>query len=169
MRVESRAGTATVDSMMIGHAHFPCFDAETVPASLSPRVIRDCLRGDLGFGGLVMTDDLDMGAILNTFGWDESIRRAVLAGNDMIMICHRLDAAEEALRVLEHTPAKDLDPALETVAQLKSRLAPPHEFSEPRHRELDQAVWDLRVATLGGESAARRSPEDAKRSPVEVY
>ena len=43
-------------------------------------MIRDCLRGELGFEGLVMTDDLDMGAILNTFGWEETIRRAVRAG-----------------------------------------------------------------------------------------
>ena len=59
-----------------------------------------------------MTDDLDMGAILNTFSWEETIRRAVRAGNEMIMICHRLEAAEEALRVLEGMPAAELDPAV---------------------------------------------------------
>lgn len=164
-----RAFATRVDSMMVGHAHYPCFDDAVVPASLSPRVIRDCLRAELGFAGLVMTDDLDMGAILNTFGWEETIRRAVLAGNDLIMICHRLEAAEQALAVLESLPAPTLDPALERIARFKQRLAPPAPFSEAEHRRLDAAVWDLRVATLGEEQAAKRSPEDGKRSPVEVY
>ncbi len=165
-----RAFADTVDSMMIGHAHYPCFEArENVPASLSSAVIRDCLRGELGFRGLVMTDDLDMGAILNTFGWDETIRRAVRAGNDLIMICHRLEAAEEALRVLEAMPPAELDPALAAVSSFQARTAPPAEFSEDAHRDLDEEVWELRVATLGEEYALSRSPEDGKRSPVEVY
>lgn len=164
-----RAFADKVDSMMIGHAHYPCFEAEPVPASLSPAVITDLLRDEMGFRGLVMTDDLDMGAILNTFGWPETIRRSVRAGNDLIMICHRLEAAEEALRVLEAMPARELDRALEAVADFKTRLAPPGEFSEAEHQRLDQQVWDLRVATLGEELARTRSPEDGKRSPVEIY
>lgn len=165
-----RAFATTVDSMMIGHAHYPCFEPQTaVPASLSPAVIRDCLAGELGFRGLVMTDDLDMGAILNTFGWEDTIRRAVHAGNHLIMICHRLDAAEEALAVLQAMPARELDPALAGIADFKQRLAPPAPFSEQAHRQLDQQVWQLRVATLGEELANTRSPEDGKRSPVEAY
>jgi beta-N-acetylhexosaminidase len=158
-----------IDSMMIGHAHYPCFDADPLPASLSPAVIGDCLRGELGFDGLVMTDDLDMGAILNTFPWDDTIQRAVRAGNDIVMICHRLEAAEDALRVLEAMPAADLDAPLENVARFKERLAPPAEFSEAAHRRLDAEVRTLRIRTLGEEEASRQSPEDGKRSPVEEY
>jgi len=173
-----------LDSMMIGHAHYPCFEPESPspgkrgnagqaklrpPASLSPSVIRGCLRGDLGFDGLVMTDDLDMGAILKSFDWDETIRRAVLAGNDLIMICHRLDAAENALEVLESMPGAELAPALEKVGRFKQRMAPPAEFSEAEHHRLDAEVRALRVATLGEQEAARQSPEDGKRSPVENY
>jgi beta-N-acetylhexosaminidase len=164
-----RAFAEKVDSMMIGHAHYPCFEKNAVPASLSPAVIRDCLRGDLGFRGLVMTDDLDMGAILETFPWDETIRRAVRAGNDFIMICHRLEAAEEARRVLETMPASDLDPPLENLARFKARLAPPAEFSEAAHQRLDSEVRALRARTLGEEQADKQSPEDGKRSPVETY
>jgi beta-N-acetylhexosaminidase len=158
-----------VDSMMIGHAHYPCFESEAIPASLSGAVIRDCLRGELGFDGLVMTDDLDMGAILNTFSWEETIQRAVRAGNDMIMICHRLEAAEEALGVLEKMPVEELSGACDGLARFKERMAPPAEFSEEEHRRLDAEVWDLRVAALGEEEAQKRSPEDGKRSPVEEY
>jgi beta-N-acetylhexosaminidase len=158
-----------VDSMMIGHGHYPCFDSEKTPASLSPTVIRDCLRRDLGFGGLVMTDDLDMGAILNTFSWDETIRRAVQAGNDLVMICHRLDAAEDALKTLQTLRAPDLDPALEQLDRFKSRLAAPGDFSLSRHEELDQEVRELRIDTLGEAAADEKSPENAARSPVEDF
>ena len=165
-----RAFADKVDSMMIGHAHYPCFEpAAAIPASLSPAVIRRCLIEELGFRGLIMTDDLDMGAILNTFNWEDTIQRAVHAGNHLIMICHRLEAAEDALRILESMPARDLDPALAAIATFKQRLASPTPFSEQAHRVLDEAVWQLRVATLGEELAQSRSAEDGKRSPVEVY
>jgi len=60
------------------------------------------------------------------------------------------------------------DRALKSVARFK-KLAPPHEFSETAFRKIDHEIWDLRVAVLGPERAAQRSPEDGKRSPVETY
>src|SRR5262249_17923017 len=50
-----------VDSMMICHGWYPCFEPEKTPATLSRRIITDLLRTELGFDGLIMTDDLDMG------------------------------------------------------------------------------------------------------------
>ena len=57
-----------VDSMMICHGWYPCFEPKKTPASLSRRVITQLLREEMGFDGLIMTDDLDMGAILNEYG-----------------------------------------------------------------------------------------------------
>src|SRR5213083_1135918 len=62
-----RQFTNDVDSMMICHGWYPCFETEKIPASLSRRVITDLLRGEFGFNGLAMTDDLDMGAILTGY------------------------------------------------------------------------------------------------------
>ena len=61
------------------------------------------------------------------------------------------------------------DRALKSVAQFKKKLAPPHEFSETAFGKIDHEIWDLRVAVLGEERAAIRTPEDGKRSPVETY
>jgi hypothetical protein len=47
--------------------------------------------------------------------------------------------------------------------------ASPYEFSETAFRKIDNEIWDLRVAVLGKERAAIRTPEDGKRSPVEIY
>jgi beta-N-acetylhexosaminidase len=158
-----------VDSMMIGHAQYPHLDASRLPASLSRAIVTDLLRGELGFRGLVMTDDLDMGAILNHHGLDETIRLAIEAGNDLAMICHRIQCIEEAFHVLEKLPATTLDRALSDVAAFKTKLEPPTPWDEAVFHQHDAEVWNLRVATLGPELAARRSPDDGKRSPVEIY
>ena len=158
-----------VDSMMVCHGWYPTFDAEKLPASLSPRVVTELLREDLGFEGLIMTDDLDMGAIYNEYGLEDTIRLAIAAGNDLAMICHRVDQIGEALTVLESLPATQLNRAMESVARFKTKLAPPTEFSEERFRVVDAEIWNLRVATLGEAAAAQRSPEDGARSPVEIY
>ena len=163
-----------VDSMMIGHAFYPALDASGLPSSLSPKVIAELLREDLGFKGLVMTDDLDMGAILDPYGQDDRglervLEHAMSAGNDLAMICHRVDKVEVAKEALGRVAEKLVSRALEAVQHFKKRLTPPDLFSEEEFVRRDREVWDLRVAVLGEEDAARRSAEDGKRSPVETY
>ncbi len=164
-----RAFAGRVDSMMICHGWYPTFNAEKLPASLSPEVVRQLLRSELKFSGLVMTDDLDMGAIYNEYGLGQTIQMAIGAGNDLAMICHRIDAIEQARNTITALPAAELDAPLASVTHFKQRLAAPQPFSEGEFRVLDKEVWDLRVAVLGPERAAERSAEDGKRSPVETY
>jgi beta-N-acetylhexosaminidase len=158
-----------VDSMMICHGWYPSFESEKTPASLSRRVITDLLRSEFGFDGLVMTDDLDMGAILNGYSLEQTIRLAIGAGNDLIMICHRIPEVENVQRILRALPREQIDRAFSSVARFKKKIAPPHEFSEAAFRKIDNEIWELRVATLGEERAKQRSVEDGKRSPVETY
>ncbi len=158
-----------VDSMMVGHGRYPGLDDSGLPSSLSPAVITGLLRGDLGFRGLVMTDDLDMGAILNHHGLADTLRLAITAGNDLAMICHRVPLVAEALGHLAAVPRADLDRALARVADFKTRLAPPAAWSDAAFATLDHEVRDLRAATLGPAAADLHSPEDGKRSPVETY
>jgi beta-N-acetylhexosaminidase len=158
-----------VDSMMICHGWYPCFEEKKTPASLSHRIVTQLLRDELGFDGLVMTDDLDMGAILNEYSFDEMLRLTFAAGNDLAMICHRIDKAEEALGVIEKLPRKQIARARASVAAFKTKMQPPTRFSESAFRKLDGRIWKLRVAVLGEKRAAERSPENAARSPVERY
>ena len=151
-----------VDSMMIGHIAVSGLEEVNRPASLSPVIIRDLLRKDMGFSGLVMTDDLDMGAILNHYGLDETMRLGIEAGNDMLMICHRIEMAAAAKKTIA-TMGKKLDEPLEAMARFKTRLTPPIPFSLEAFQAVDAEIYDLRVAVLGPELAAQRSPEDEKR------
>jgi beta-N-acetylhexosaminidase len=161
--------TNCVDSMMTCHGWYPCFEPKKTPATLSRRVVTQLLCEEMGFEGLIMTDDLDMGAILNEYGLEETIRLAIAAGNDLALICHRIPAIEQVHRILGTLPRDQINRALASVARFKKKLAPPHEFSEAAFRKIDNEIWDLRVAVLGEERAAIRSPEDGKRSPVEMY
>ncbi|MDX2080862.1 MAG: glycoside hydrolase family 3 N-terminal domain-containing protein [Terrimicrobiaceae bacterium] len=163
-----RAFAKRVDSMMIGHISVSGLDPVDRPASLSPVLIKDLLRREMGFEGLIMTDDLDMGAILNHYGFEETMRMGIEAGNDLLMICHRIEMAAAALEAIRPLGER-LSPALESVSRFKKRLTRPFVFDEDEFRRVDAEVYDLRVAVLGEEAAALRSPEDGKRSPVELY
>jgi beta-N-acetylhexosaminidase len=159
----------SVDSMMICHGWYPCFEAEKKPASLSRAVVTKLLRQEFGYPGLIMTDDLDMGAILNEYSLDETIGLAISAGNDLAMICHRVPAIDEVHGILRSLPRYEIDRALASVALFKEKMAAPRPFSESEFHRIDNEVWDLRVAVLGTQGAEKRSAEDGKRSPVETY
>ena len=73
---------AGADAIMVSHTFINCLDTE-YPASLSPTVIR-YLREEMGFEGVIVTDDLVMQAITDLYGAGESAVLAVLAGNDLL-------------------------------------------------------------------------------------
>ena len=127
------------------------------------------LRDQLGFDGLSMTDDLDMGAILNEVTFEQAIQEAVRAGNDIVMICHRLEMVELARQHLEGVEAPIIHDALVRIEKTKKRLAKPYAWSMEQFKSINAEIWDLRVATLGEEGAKNLSVEDGKRSPVELY
>lgn len=160
-----------LDSVMVCHANYRAYDPhnERWPASLSHNVVQRLLRDQLGFEGLAMTDDLDMGAILNEVTFEQAIQEAIKAGNDMVMSCHRLEMVEEAKRHLEALPGPLVYDALERIDRSKKKLFKPMKFSLDRFAEINEAIWQLRVDTLGEERARVLSVEDGKRSPVELY
>ncbi|MFT3788534.1 MAG: beta-N-acetylhexosaminidase [Tepidisphaeraceae bacterium] len=95
------AGSA---AMMTSHIVFPRFDP-IHPATLSPLVLDHFLRDRLGFDGVVFTDDMEMKAIADHFGFDDSIVRAIDAGADVITICHSAELQRRAIDVLARAVA----------------------------------------------------------------
>ncbi len=158
-----------VDSMMICHGWYPCFESEKTPATLSSRIITDLLRNELVFNGLIMTDDLDMGAILTGYRLDETIRLAIAAGNDLAMICHRIPEIETVQQILGTLSSDQIERAQRSVANFKERLEPPNQFSETAFHQIDNEIWDLRTAVLGEERASQTTPQSVQHSPVELF
>ncbi len=164
-----RALLSEMDAMMVGHANYPALDDSGYPSSLSQRIIRGLLREEWGYGGTVISDDLDMGAIVGHYGLAESVTRAVEAGNDLLLLCHRPELIPEAAKALENISAARAAEAGQQVETFLARLQPPHTFSLEKHAAVDAEIMRLRIDTLGAEAAAQRSADDGKRSPVETF
>ncbi len=158
-----------LDAMMVGHANYPALDDSGYPSSLSRKIIAGILRGEWGYPGAVISDDLDMGAIVGHYGLAESVTLAVEAGNDLVLLCHRPELIPDAAKALEKiSPARAAE-AEKVIHALREKLDPPHPFSVEAHAALDQKIHQLRVDTLGAEAAAIRSIDEGKRSPVETF
>jgi beta-N-acetylhexosaminidase len=152
-----------LDSIMLAHIEFPNIDAD-FPASLSPKIIRRFLRDQLGFDRhLVMTDDLDMGAITKRYGRGEDVKLAIRAGNDLAMICHRNDTAEAAARAIGELPLGMRHEAQDRVERFRRRvLRPPAAWSD--------AKWQKTCVKIAEIAAAFEPAEETvSNSPVEDY
>lgn len=97
--------------VMIGHLAVPGLTGE-VPASLSPEAITGVLRTELGFGGLVISDALNMGAIVDTYGRLEALELALVAGTDLLI----LGSFTDLTPALDHlTMRAETDPAFAAI------------------------------------------------------
>ena len=157
-----------VDSMMICHAWYPCFEPQPTPATVSRRIVTELLRNEFGFDGLIMTDDLDMGAILTAYRLDDTIRLCLEAGNDIMMLCHRVPEIETVLRILGTLPSDQVERAQQHVGKFKKNLSPPQKFLESAFQEINTEIADLRAAVVGEEEAGTVVTE-RQISPVERF
>jgi beta-N-acetylhexosaminidase len=158
-----------VDSMMICHAWYPCFEPQRTPATLSSRIVTDLLRDEFDFDGLVMTDDLDMGAILTGYRLEDTIRGAIKAGNDVVMICHRIPEIETVRGILGTLPSDQIDVAVDNAIRFKGKLTPPDKFSEAAFLKINDEIRELRISVAGQERADQTAFQNVQRSPVEMF
>ena len=89
-RAAIRAG---VDSVMTAHVAVPALAPPGLPATLAPEILTGLLRDELGFKGLIVTDALEMGGIVKTYGSGEAAVRAIEAGADVLLMPSDPDAA----------------------------------------------------------------------------
>jgi len=100
-----------VSGVMLSHIFYTQLDPAW-PASLSPQIAKDLLRQRMGFDGLVLTDDLDMGAIGKHYDIHTAIHQILAADIDLTLICHKGPnieiAFEEILKKITDSPAVKL-------------------------------------------------------------
>jgi beta-N-acetylhexosaminidase len=106
--------------IMTAHVVFAALD-DSVPATLSPRVITGLLREELGYQGVVVSDDLDMKAIADNFGVGDAAVLAIEAGCDVLLCCRNREHQEEA-RVALHKAASDKPAFRARVAESAARV-----------------------------------------------
>ena len=89
---QSKSNTYTI---MVSHAMYPQIDPDH-PASLSKTIIADWLRKDMGYNGVVVTDDMDMGALAKHYTFGDMAVQSILAGSDILLVCHEYEHMQEA-------------------------------------------------------------------------
>ncbi len=137
---------AGASGVMTAHIRYPALDEANI-ATLSPAIATRLLREELGFGGLLMTDSLDMSGVTQVEGPDGLVGRAVRAGIDAVMVTSDLElqlAASE--RIALQVPAARVLEALRRAAAFRRRFG----IAVPR-----DDVDDLAARELAREVAAR--------------
>ena len=82
-------------AIMVSHAMYPQIDPDH-PSSLSKVIITDWLRKDMGYNGVVVTDDMDMGALAKHYTFGDMAVQSILAGSDILLVCHEYEHMQEA-------------------------------------------------------------------------
>jgi beta-glucosidase-like glycosyl hydrolase/CubicO group peptidase (beta-lactamase class C family) len=119
-----------VDGIMIAHLFVPAFDStRNTPATLSKKIVTDLLKEKMGFRGFVITDALDMKGVTKYFKPGEIEVRALLAGNDILLLPKNLDKAMNAIRQARDSaliPQALIDQKCRTMLYLKYKAGLNH-------------------------------------------
>ncbi len=160
---------AGVGSIMTGHLATPAFEPDPeLPATMSPHVLTDLLRKELGFDGLIVTDALDMGGVTTRYPPGEAAVRAVLAGVDVLLLSPTVDAALEGLEEAAKSgrlPAARIDESVRRILRAKERLglaknrfvdvdALNSKFGKPEFQAAAQDIADRGVTLLRNDAHA---------------
>ena len=93
--------------VLVNHANYPAITRDPLPASLSKYWISEVLRKKIGYRGLVVSDDLEMGGVLKAAPIDEAAARFIAAGGDLCLICHEAAGIERAFDTLLRKAERD--------------------------------------------------------------
>ena len=93
--------------VLVGHANYPRVTRDRLPASLSNKWITETLRKRIGYRGLIVSDDLEMGGVLKAAPIEEAASAFVRAGGDLCLICHREEFVTQAYEGLVHEAERD--------------------------------------------------------------
>jgi beta-N-acetylhexosaminidase len=114
------AVAAGIPSLMTAHVIFDPLDP-LYPATMSRAIVHGLLREELGYDGLVVTDDLEMRAITDHYGVEDAVVRGLLAGVDQFLCCHTAGLAERGIEAVVHAVEAGRLPR-ETLATANRRI-----------------------------------------------
>ena len=150
---------AGIDAIMSAHIVFRALEPDGLPATLSSRVLKDLLRKELGFDGVIISDGMEMRAILDLFPLPEGVFRALKAGVDIALVCHEPSLAADSCTRIEEGVRKgelsmeNLEEGYQRIAARKASLpgiGPAEDFTDPRDQEASAAVMRRAVRLVHG-------------------
>lgn len=157
---------AGADCVMSSHPVYPRLDPSKVPATFSRKIIRGFLREKLGFRGVILSDDLEMGALRGLCSAGEAAVRAVEAGHDMVLFCHDLKAQQEAYGALFNAyrsgrlNPENLQGSAERIQNLLYKRARRFEGGTPK----EEKQGDRLAAEIAGKGVTFHSAESFEKN-----
>jgi beta-N-acetylhexosaminidase len=152
----AEACRARISTLMTAHVVYDAFDPG-VPATLSRKICTDLLRAELGFSGVLFSDDLEMRALFDRMSVEESAIGAIVAGCDALLICSDVALQERALEALIREAEKDAGFG-ERVREAAERGLVARRRAPPR-----PVAADALSASTGGSNARALEDEIASR------
>ncbi len=116
-----------VPCVMTSHILFPKLESENVPATMSKTILTGLLREQLGFQGIIITDCLEMGAIVHYYGTAKGAVEAIKAGAQLLCISHTPTLVMESIHKIEEAvhsgeiPMEIIDAAVESILKIKEK------------------------------------------------
>jgi beta-N-acetylhexosaminidase len=156
------AAEAGVASMMTAHVVISRLDPE-LPATLSPAAL-GLLRDEIGYDGLVFSDDLEMAAVADHFAPRDAVRRALEAGCDALLVCEHSALRDEVIGALEALPDRLLEAPARRLAAFKAHHAGGRRASPagPPYAEHAKLQHSLRSRDEGSRTASASSAGGAR-------
>jgi beta-N-acetylhexosaminidase len=162
---------AQLPMTMISHAAYPQVTRDREPASLSKKWITDILRKRIGYRNLIVSDDLEMGAVLSAAPVGESAVKHIRAGGDLCLVCHREDYIEDAHEKLTAAAQSDSKFARRSAEAVKRVVAFKKKSSQILHgssppksamlEKLSRKLWEfgeqVRLESLSGSKVGPRT------------
>jgi len=133
---------AGLPTIMAAFTAYPCFGSDDLPAATDPRIITDLLRGELGFKGVVTTDNIQMTGLLQKYEMGEAVIRCLLAGCDLIL-------CRSESPVTKHLIAK-------VIEAVKEKRYPESKLDQSVQRIL-ALRWEMGLAQNGGKVDASKA------------
>ncbi len=157
--------------ILVGHANYPQFTHDASPASLSKKWITDVLRKKIGYRGLIVSDDLEMGGVLKAAPIEQAAEQFLRAGGDICLICHMEEYVTRSYEYLIALAQKDrkfaqrVKESAERIATFKRKSSVLRQrtasLSETKIRKLQRALWEfteeVRMATILKDNTRRAS------------
>lgn len=116
-----------VDAVMVSHILLPKIDKNN-PATMSKAIVSDILRSNLAFNGVVITDDMTMGAIVQNYSIENAAIKSIDAGVDIIMVCHQyknikstIEAIKKAVNIDKTISEERIDESVYRILKLKEK------------------------------------------------
>lgn len=149
---------AGVAGIMSAHVVFPAMEPDRVPSTVSRRVMTGLLREEMGFEGIIISDGMEMNAVMELYGIEEGTRRALCAGVDVALICHSAQQAASTCRYLYRAveegkmDLREIESHYQRITSKKAAFLPIREngaaFGSAAQRAASRAIMEEAVQVL---------------------